>query len=90
MATFVVRVAHFKITDGDRQVSALVAMLSAGRVVTIQKNDEKVVMFDILPPRGTPDTQEWADTLAECMADCGYNAVRAPAWEEGSENRYAD
>jgi len=55
----------------------------AGLVQVHRDDADGNVCFDLLPPPGV-DQEVWAEQGAARMASFGYNAVRAPRWEEAS------
>jgi hypothetical protein len=56
--------------------------LRHAKLVTVHRNDDDGVCFDLLPPKET-DSSTWAKENAAHMQSLGYNAVKAPEVDEG-------
>lgn len=67
-------------TDMTDSVSSLLESLRYAQLVTIHRDDEDGVCFDLHCPHGLND-KVWAGANAARMQSFGYNAVAAPATE---------
>lgn len=87
---WVVRVVVFSNEDLERITPKLPApwleMLRYAGMVKPHEPDGDYQCFDLLPPKGV-NSSVWAEQVAGHMETFGYNAVKAPAWQDPKETQ---
>jgi hypothetical protein len=70
------------IITGSDQWGGLIEHLRYARLITVHRDNDEGICFDILPPHGV-NNEIWAEQNAERMQSFGVNAVSAPESNNG-------